>query len=146
MLAVLVDEVANTPEEQMTDVTGDQGIATPPSRVAFQILRFGFTGLPIIFGLAKLLDVLTDWTIFLPDFVTDLVSGSVVMRIAGVAEVIIGVGVWLRPRIFAYLVAAWLAVIIVTLAIIGGFWSTAIRDFGLLLGAAALGQLAQDQI
>lgn len=128
----------------MTAETGDQRSRTTPSRVAFQILRFGFTVLPIIFGLAKLLDVLTEWTIFLPDFVTDLVSGSVVMRVAGVLEIIIGVGVWLRPRIFAYLVAAWLAVIIVTLAIIGGFWSIALRDFGLLLAAAALGQLAQE--
>ena len=41
------------------------------------------------------------------------------------------------------MVAAWLAVIIVTL-LIGGFWDIALRDFGLLLGALALGQLAQD--
>lgn len=129
----------------MTPETEERPNPAAPSRIAFQILRFGFTVLPILFGLAKLFDVLTDWTIFLPDFVTDLISGSVVMRIAGVAEIVIGVGVWIRPSIFAYIVAAWLTVIIVTLAIIGGFWSLAIRDFGLLLGAVALGQLAQEQ-
>jgi hypothetical protein len=127
----------------MTRETAAQQSHTAPTRVAYQILRLGFAVLPIVFGFAKLFDFLTDWTIFLPDFVTEVVSGSVLMRIAGVGEILIGVGVWIRPRIFAYLVAAWLAVIIVTLAIIGGFWSIALRDFGLLLGATALGQLAR---
>lgn len=53
-----------------------------------------------------------------------------------------GIGVWLRPRIFVYVVAAWLGVIIVTLAMTGGFWDIALRDLGLLLGALTLGQLA----
>jgi hypothetical protein len=34
-------------------------------------------------------------------------------------------------------------VIIVTLVIAGDFWDIALRDFGLLLGALALGQLAR---
>jgi hypothetical protein len=66
------------------------------------------------------------------------------MAIVGVIEIAAGIGVWLRPRIFAYVVAAWLAVIIVTLAIAGGFWDIALRDFGLLLAALALGQLANE--
>lgn len=67
------------------------------------------------------------------------------MAIVGVVEIAAGIGVWLRPRIFAYVVAGWLALIILTLVIAGGFWDIALRDFGLLLGALALGQLAQEQ-
>ena len=114
------------------------------SEVAFEVLRYGFTALAILFGLDKYFNVLTDWTIFVPDFVSDIVSGSLVMGVVGVVEIAAGIGVWLRPRIFAYVVAAWLAVIIVTLAILGGFWSIALRDFVLLLGALALGQLARE--
>ena len=66
------------------------------------------------------------------------------MAIVGLVEIAAGIGVWLAPKIFAYVVAAWLGLIIVTLAIAGGFWDIALRDFGLLLGALALGQLAQD--
>lgn len=115
------------------------------SLTAFQILRLGFTVAPILFGLDKFFNLMTDWTEFLPQFVTDAVSGSVVMGIVGVIEIAAGIGVWLRPKIFAYVVAAWLGVIIVTLIIAGDFWDIALRDFGLLLGAVALGQLAAQQ-
>lgn len=117
---------------------------TTSSRVAFQILRLGFTAAPILFGLDKFTNLMTDWTRFLPGFVTDTVSGAAVMAVVGIVEIAAGIGVWLRPRVFAYVVAAWLGVIIVTLALTGGFWDIALRDFGLLLGALALGQLAQE--
>lgn len=112
------------------------------SAVAYQILRLGFTVAPILFGLDKFFNLMTDWVEFLPAFVTDAVSGSVVMGAVGVIEIVAGVGVWLRPRIFATVVAAWLGLIIVTLVIAGGYWDVALRDFGLLLGAVALGRLA----
>jgi hypothetical protein len=86
---------------------------------------------------------MTEWTDYLPGFVTDAVSGSVVMSVVGVIEIVAGIGVWLRPKTFAPVVAAWLGVIIVTLALTGGFWDVALRDFGLLLGALALWRLAR---
>jgi hypothetical protein len=39
-------------------------------------------------------------------------------------------------------VAAWLAGIIINLLLIPGYFDVALRDFGLLLGAVALGRLA----
>lgn len=113
------------------------------SRTAFQILRFGFTVAPILAGLDKFFNLLTDWVNYLPGFVTDAVSGSVVMGVVGVIEIVAGIGVWLKPKIFAPVVAAWLGVIIVTLALTGGFWDVALRDLGLLLGALALWRLAK---
>jgi hypothetical protein len=117
---------------------------TRPSAVAYRILWVGFIVAPILFGLDKFTNLMTDWAEFLPEFVTDVVSGSTVMAIVGVVEIAAGIGVWLRPKIFAYVVAAWLGMIIVTLVIAGGFWDIALRDFGLLLGALALGQLARE--
>ncbi|HEX6219709.1 MAG TPA: hypothetical protein VF115_01305 [Acidimicrobiia bacterium] len=117
---------------------------TSPSSVAYQILHLGFTVAPILFGLDKFFNLMTDWTEFLPEFVTDIVSGTAVMAIVGIVEIAAGIGVWLHPKIFAWVVAGWLGVIIVTLAIAGGFWDIALRDFGLLLGAVALAQLARD--
>jgi len=113
------------------------------SRLAYQILHLGFTVTPILFGLDKFFNSMTDWVEFLPAFVTDLVSGSVVMGIVGIVEIVAGIGVWLRPKIFAPVLAAWLGLIIVTLIIAGGFWDIALRDFGLLLGALALWRLAR---
>jgi hypothetical protein len=65
------------------------------------------------------------------------------MLVAGVIEIVAGIGVALKPRIFAYVVAAWLALIIVNLLLIPGYFDVALRDFGLFLAALALGRLSQ---
>lgn len=109
---------------------------------AYRILHLGFTVAPILFGLDKFFGVMTDWTEFLPELVTGSVDGNLVMAIVGVIEIAAGIGVWVRPRIFAHVVAAWLGLIIVTLLLAGGFGDIALRDLGLLLGALALGRLA----
>ena len=116
--------------------------AAVESRRAFDILHLGYTIAPILFGLDKFFNLMTDWVTYLPEFVTDAVSGTAVMAVVGVVEIAAGIGVWLRPRLFAPVVAVWLALIIVTLAVTGGFWDVALRDFGLLLGALALWRLS----
>ena len=126
-------------------MTTTAGQTQAGATTAFQILRFGFTALPILAGIDKFFNVLTDWTQYLPEAVTDAVSGTTVMAVVGVVEIMAGIGVWFRPKIFANVVAAWLGVIIITLLVAGDFWDIALRDFGLLLGALALGQLARDQ-
>jgi hypothetical protein len=126
-------------------MTTASGQTPTGATAAYRILRFGFTALPIIAGIDKFSNLLTDWTQYLPEVVTDAVNGNTVMAVVGVVEIVAGIGVWLRPKIFANVVAAWLGVIIVTLLIAGDFWDIALRDFGLLLGALALGQLARDQ-
>jgi hypothetical protein len=123
--------------------TAPQTTMVTESKRAYQILHLGYTVAPILFGLDKFFNVMTDWVEFLPTFVTDTVSGSVVMGIVGVIEIAAGIGVWLRPKIFAPVVSAWLGLIIITLILAGGFWDIALRDFGLLLGALALWRLAR---
>jgi hypothetical protein len=54
-----------------------------------------------------------------------------------------GIGVALKPRIFGYIVAAWLAVIIINLLLIPGYFDIPLRDLGLLLGALALARLSE---
>jgi hypothetical protein len=64
------------------------------------------------------------------------------MLAVGVIEIIAGIVVAVRPRFGGYLVAAWLAGIIVNLLILADHYDVALRDFGLLLGALALARLA----
>jgi hypothetical protein len=118
-------------------------ISIAESKRAYQILHLGYTVAPILFGLDKFFNLMTDWVDFLPAFVTDNVNGSLVLGVVGVIEIAAGIGVWLRPKIFAPVVAAWLGLIIITLIVAGGFWDIALRDFGLLLGALALWRLAR---
>lgn len=122
----------------------------PPShdaagRQAFNILRFGFTVAPIVAGLDKFLHLLTDWDKYLAPFVNSMLGGHghQFMLAVGVIEIVAGIGVALKPRIFAYVVAAWLLGIILNLVLTGGYLDVALRDLGLMLGALALGRLSQ---
>jgi hypothetical protein len=121
-------------------------VEASPARQAYQILHFGFTVAPILFGLDKFFNVLTDWDKYLPPSIDNMVGGNghTLMLAVGVIEIVAGIGVALKPRLFAYVVAAWLAVIIVNLLLIPGYFDVALRDFGLLLGALALGRLSAE--
>lgn len=117
---------------------------TDPVFAAYWILRIGFTVLPIVFGLDKFTNVLTDWEGYLALWIIDLspLTAHQMMLIVGVVEIVAGVAVALKPRYAAYVVALWLAGIIVNLVSYPGFYDVALRDFGLLLGALTLGRLA----
>jgi hypothetical protein len=113
-------------------------------REAFVILRTAFTLAPILFGLDKFFNVMTDWTKYLAGPFNDLIPGTAhqAMLMVGVVEIVAGLLVAWRPRIGAYVVALWLAGIIVNLLVLGGYGDVALRDFGLLLAALALARLA----
>jgi uncharacterized membrane protein YphA (DoxX/SURF4 family) len=129
------------------NTTDDQShaAASSPGHQGYWILRFGFTAAPILAGLDKFTHLLTNWDQYLPGVVANVspVPPHTLMLIVGVIEIIAGIGVWLKPRIFAYVVAAWLAVIIINLLLIPGYFDIALRDLGLLLGALALGRLSE---
>ena len=120
-------------------------VTTSPGYQAYRILQFGFTVAPILAGLDKFLHLLVNWDQYVPGVVAGILPFPVhtLMFVVGVIEIVAGIGVALKPRIFAYIVAAWLAVIIINLLLIPGYFDVALRDFGLLLGALALGQLSQ---
>src|SRR4051794_36257346 len=130
-----------------TPTTPTVSASTSPDRAgheAFWILRAAFTVAPILFGLDKFANVMTDWPKYLAGQFNDIVPGSAhqAMLMVGVIEVVAGLLVAWRPRIGAYVVALWLAGIIVDLLVLGGYGDVALRDFGLLLAALALGRLA----
>ena len=113
-------------------------------RQAFVLLRTIFTVAPILFGLDKFTNLLTDWTAYLAPAATTVipVPAQAFMYGVGVIEVIAGIIVALRPRIGSVIVALWLLGIIVNLLVLGSFFDVALRDFGLLVGALALNRLA----
>ena len=115
-----------------------------PAFQAFWLLRAGFVVAPIVFGLDKFFNLLVDWPVYLAPQINDLVPGNAhqAMLAVGVIEIVAGLVVALRPRFGGYLVAAWLAGIIVNLLIQADFYDIALRDFGLLVGAVALARLA----
>ena len=120
--------------------------AHSPAYQAYQILHWGFVALPIIAGLDKFFGVLASWDKYLAPAVAAHLPNSAhtFMMIVGVVEIAAGLLVAVKPRIGAYVVAAWLVAIIGNLFLLGGYFDVALRDFGLCLGALALGRLSLD--
>jgi hypothetical protein len=113
-----------------------------PSWKAYKILHFGFVVAPILAGLDKFFDFLVNWTIYLSPIVSHMIDAQIFMKVVGVIEIAAGVIVAVKPRYGAFVVAFWLWGIILNLLTIPGFYDIALRDFGLSLGAFALGFLA----
>jgi uncharacterized membrane protein YphA (DoxX/SURF4 family) len=121
-----------------------QRARSDPAYAAFLALRVGFALLPIVMGLDKFSNVLTKWDGYLAPWIVDLspISAHQVMLVVGVVEIVAGIAVAIKPRYAAYIVAAWLAGIILNLLTYSGFYDVALRDVGLLLGALSLASLA----
>jgi hypothetical protein len=116
-----------------------------PAAQAFTLLRIAFTVAPILFGLDKFAEVMiSDWPKYLAGEFDDIIPGSAqdAMYIVGGVEIVAGLVVLVNPRFGGLLVAGWLAGIIVSLLLVGGYGDIALRDFGLLLGALTLCRLA----
>ena len=116
-----------------------------PAAQAFMLLRIAFTVAPILFGLDKFAEVLTDdWARYLAPAFDDIIPGSAqdAMYLVGGVEILAGLVVLVSPRFGGLLVAGWLAGIIVSLLLVGGYGDIALRDFGLLLAAVTLARLA----
>ena len=117
-----------------------------PAYQAYQILHLGFIVAPLVAGLDKFTHFLTSWDKYIAPLVAGLLPVSVdtFMIIVGTVEIAAAVLVALRPQIGAYVVAAWLAGIVINLLLIPGYLDIALRDFGLMLGALALARLSKE--
>ena len=111
---------------------------------AFTLMRVGYTALPIAMGIDKFFNAMVSWPQYLAGWINDIAPGTAqqFMYFVGAVEILAGLIVLLKPRYGAYVVAAWLAGIVINLFSTGNWWDIGVRDFGLMLGALALGRLA----
>jgi uncharacterized membrane protein YphA (DoxX/SURF4 family) len=127
-----------------TSNTARKAALSDPVYQAFLLLRTVFTVAPILFGLDKFTKLLVDWPVYLAPWIDGIVPGTAqqAMYAVGVIEIVAGIAVAIAPRFGAWLVAAWLAGIIVNLLTFPNYFDIALRDFGLFVGAVALARLA----
>jgi hypothetical protein len=128
-----------------SDVISSEVALGKPVIQAHRVLQFGFVAAPIIAGADKFFHVLVNWDQYLAPVVPRVlgIQGHTFMLAAGVIEIAAGVGVALKPRIFGYVVSGWLLGIVGNLLLTGQYFDIALRDFGLAIGAFALGRLSQ---
>ena len=109
-------------------------------------LRIGLGVGPIITGVDKFFNKLTDWTMYLTPLATKTVpvSPATFMHVVGVVEIIAGIVVLSRfTKLGAYVVTAWLLGIAVNLLTTGMFYDLAMRDVEIAIAAFTLSQLTR---
>lgn len=116
---------------------------TIPSTLS--LLRYTYGLVPIVAGLDKFTDLLTNWDKYLsPQFTAMLpFAPHTFMMIAGVIEIIAGCIVLAKPAIGGFIVAAWLTLIALTLLASGTFLDVAVRDLVMAIGAFSLARMTK---
>jgi hypothetical protein len=111
----------------------------------YKLMKFTYGVVPIVAGLDKFTNLLTDWEKYLNPGIAHMLpfSAHTFMMIVGVIEIIAGLIVLSRPSLGAYIVMAWLALIALTLITQKGYLDIAVRDLVMAIGAYSLAQLAR---
>lgn len=107
-----------------------------------KILYWTFGLLPIIAGIDKYLNLLTDWEKYIKPF-EGIIPFSLqsFMMIVGIIEIIAGIVVFIIPRLGAFIVAIWLACIVIVLVAGRNYYDVAARDVVMAISAFCLGEL-----
>ena len=106
-------------------------------------LKLSYGIVPIVAGLDKFTNLLTNWTDYLGHTIQNILPVSAVyfMRAVGIVEIVAGILVLVRPLIGAYVVMAWLICIALQLIISGHYFDVAVRDLVMAIGSYTLAQL-----
>src|SRR3954468_2216924 len=114
-------------------------------RSVWTILRFVFGIVPIIAGIDKFTNLLTNWDMYLHPGIASMLPFSVhtFMQIVGVIEIIAGLLVFIKPAIGAYVVMAWLICIALTLLASGKYLDVAVRDLVMAFSAMSMARLSK---
>lgn len=108
-------------------------------------LKISYGIVPIVAGLDKFSNLLTNWSGYLGTNIQSMLplSAMAFMKIVGVIEILAGIIVLVKPLAGAYLVMVWLICIALQLIIGGHYFDVAVRDLVMAMGAFTLAQLTR---
>lgn len=111
----------------------------------FNLLKYTFVVVPIVAGVDKFTNFLTNWTQYLHPSIVDLLpfSAGTFMMIIGVIEVIAGIIVLKKTEIGGYIVAGWLTLIALTLITSFSYVDVAVRDLVMAVAALSMARLSK---
>lgn len=115
-------------------------------QIVKRVLTYTFGLVPIIAGLDKFTNLLTEWSHYISGNFAKMLPLEVgmFMMAVGVIEIIAGILVFLKPKIGAMVVMAWLVAIGLTLILEGQYFDIAVRDFVMAVGAFSLVKLTEE--
>jgi hypothetical protein len=113
---------------------------------AWWALRIGLGLGPLLAGLDKYFNLLTNWPMYLSPLATRVLpfSAATFMHVVGVIEMAVGIAILTRwTRQASYVAAIWLVAIALNLLSSGMFFDVAVRDVEMAIGAFALARLTE---
>ncbi len=112
------------------------------------VLKYTFGLVPIVAGLDKFTNILTNWSLYISDGFAEMLpfESTTFMMIVGIIEIIAGILVLTKTKIGAYVVSAWLTAIALTLIFSWSFVDVAVRDLVMAIGAFCLAKLSENDI
>jgi uncharacterized membrane protein YphA (DoxX/SURF4 family) len=143
-VSTILERPIGTRPAAVSDVRTRDAALGDPRYQAYLLMRLGYTVLPLAMGIDKFFNAMVSWPDYLAGWINDIAPGTAqqFMYFVGAVEIVAGLLVLLKPRYAAYLVAAWLAGIVINLFSYGKWYDVAVRDLGLMAGALVLGRLA----
>ncbi len=119
--------------------------SNPTLKSTFTLLKFTFGIVPIVAGLDKFTDLLTQWENYLHPGMANMLPfpAHTFMMIVGVIEIVAGIIVLAKPAIGGMIVAAWLTLIALTLLASGHYLDVAVRDLVMAIGALSMARLSK---
>lgn len=111
------------------------------------ILKYTFGIVPIVAGLDKFTNILTNWSQYVSEAFANLLpfEPSTFMMIIGVIEIIAGILVLINTKIGAYVVSAWLTAIALSLILSWSYVDVAVRDLVMAVSAFCLAKLSENE-
>lgn len=111
----------------------------------FNLLKLTFGIVPIVAGLDKFTNLLTNWEQYIHPSIVSMLpfSQSVFMMIVGVIEIAAGIIVLKKTELGGYIVAAWLSLIALTLLASFKFMDVAVRDLVMAIAAFSTARIAK---
>ncbi len=112
------------------------------------VLKYTFVLLPIIAGLDKFTNILTNWSHYVSKDIAAMLpfEPSTFMMIVGVIEIVAGILVLVKTKIGAYVVSAWLVGIALSLIFSCTYLDVAVRDLVMAISAFSLAKLSGDNL
>jgi uncharacterized membrane protein YphA (DoxX/SURF4 family) len=109
------------------------------------ILKYTYGTVPIVAGLDKFTNIITDWTHYLAPSVIEILpfEASTFMMIVGVIEVVAGALVFYKVKEGAFVVMTWLIAIALSLLFTWHYVDVAVRDLVMAVGAFTLAKLPE---
>jgi hypothetical protein len=99
------------------------------------VARYIYGLVPVVIGADKFTFYIVNWNIYVSPFAASYIPIGYLVPVVGIIEIVAGLLILTKfPRFGAYLVAAWLGVVIVNLFMIGGLYDIILRDIAIAFG------------